>query len=207
MLAELFLKGLITGLIIAAPFGPIGILCIQRALSNGFKIGVMTGLGAALADGTYGIIAGYGLTAISSLVVKEQFWIRIVGGIILLCLGIKLLIRTPVQELSDNYEHSSWHALGTSYFLTLSNPATFIVLLAIFAGLGLGAMTNLSQIAFVVIGLIIGSISWSLILSTIIVFVLHRRLSPQVLNIINKIFGIIIILFALLCFLSQLSYT
>lgn len=207
MLAELFLKGLITGLIIAAPFGPIGILCIQRALSNGFKIGVMTGLGAALADGTYGIIAGYGLTAISSLVVKEQFWIRIVGGIILLCLGIKLLIRTPVQELSDNYEHSSWHAFGTSYFLTLSNPATFIVLLAIFAGLGLGAMTNLSQIAFVVIGLILGSVSWSLILSTIIVFVLHRRLSPQVLNIINKLFGIIIILFALLCFLSQLIYT
>lgn len=73
----LFLKGLIIGFAIAAPVGPIGVLCIQRSLHDGFKVGLMTGLGAALADGTYGLIAGFGLTAISSLLVGQQFWVRL----------------------------------------------------------------------------------------------------------------------------------
>ena len=86
----LFIKGLIIGFAIAAPVGPIGILCIQRALHDGFKIGLMTGMGAALADGTYGLIAGLGLTAISSILIDHQFWIRLIGGLFLLYLGIKL---------------------------------------------------------------------------------------------------------------------
>src|SRR5690349_8507582 len=106
-----FLKGLLIGLAIAAPVGPIGILCIQRSLQEGFKIGLFTGLGAAMADGTYGLMAGFGLTAISSLLVSYQFWIRILGGLFLLYLGIKLLLQ-PYRALkvSNNSERSSWHA-------------------------------------------------------------------------------------------------
>ena len=86
---SLFIKGLIIGFAIAAPVGPIGVLCIQRSLHNGFKIGLMTGLGAAFADGSYGLIAGFGLTALSSLLINHQFLIRLVGGLFLIYLGIK----------------------------------------------------------------------------------------------------------------------
>lgn len=80
----LFSKGFLMGLAIAAPVGPISVLCIQRSLHNGFKVGLMTGLGAALADGTYGLIAGFGLTAISTLLIAHQFWNQLIGGIFLL---------------------------------------------------------------------------------------------------------------------------
>src|SRR5579872_5676039 len=80
----LFIKGLIIGFAIAAPVGPIGVLCIQRSLHDGFKVGLMTGLGAAFADGVYGLIAGFGLTAISSLLIAHKFWIQIIGGLFLI---------------------------------------------------------------------------------------------------------------------------
>src|SRR5579872_6395957 len=96
----LFIKGLIIGFAIAAPVGPIGILCIQRSLHDGFKIGLMTGMGAALADGTYGLIAGFGLTAISSMLITYQFWIQIIGGLFLFYLGIKILL-TPPRDRSE----------------------------------------------------------------------------------------------------------
>src|SRR6185295_11026735 len=98
----LFLKGLIIGFAIAAPVGPIGVLCIQRSLHDGFKIGLMTGFGAALADGTYGLIAGFGLTALSSLLIDHQFWIRLIGGLFLLYLGIKLFLTQPREKSAGN---------------------------------------------------------------------------------------------------------
>lgn len=78
----LFLKGLVIGLAITAPVGPIGLLCIYRTIHDGFKFGLMTGMRAALVDGTYGLIAGLGLTTITSLLIANQFWIRIIGGIL-----------------------------------------------------------------------------------------------------------------------------
>lgn len=95
----LFLKGLVIGFAIAAPVGSIGVLCIQRSLHDGFKIGLMTGIGAALADGIYGLIAAFGLTAISSMLVAHQFWIRIIGGLFLLYLGVRIFL-TPPRERS-----------------------------------------------------------------------------------------------------------
>ncbi len=138
----LFLKGLVIGLAIAAPVGPISVLCIQRSLSDGFKIGFMTGIGAALADGTYGLIAGFGLTTISSMLVAQQFWIRIIGGLFLLYLGIKTFLTSPRQQsTTKNSEKSSWHACATSYFLTMTNPITILSFIAVFAGLGFNGTT------------------------------------------------------------------
>ena len=77
----LILKGLLIGFSIAAPVGPIGLLCIQRTIANGRTSGLVTGLGAATADGLYGVVAAFGLTAISSFLVGQQFWVRLVGGI------------------------------------------------------------------------------------------------------------------------------
>lgn len=135
------MKGLIIGFAIAAPVGPIGILCIQRSLHNGFKIGLMTGLGAAFADGTYGLIAGFGLTAFSSVLISYQFWIRLLGGLFLVYLGIKLFLMPAKEKSANNPDKSIWHAFGSTYFLTLTNPATILLFVAVFAGLGLGTTT------------------------------------------------------------------
>lgn len=195
----LFLKGLIIGVAIAAPVGPIGILCIQRSLHDGFRIGLMTGMGAALADGTYGFIAGFGLTAISSLLITYQFWIRIIGGIFLLYLGLRLITQ-PVRERTTirKSEKSSWHAFATSYLLTMTNPATILSFIAVFAGLGLGTShPGFTQAINLVAGIIIGSAIWWVFLSGGVAFILHRRISPGFLRMINWISGGIIFAFGL----------
>jgi len=195
----LFLKGLIIGLAIAAPVGPIGILCIQRSLQNGFKIGLMTGLGAASADGTYGLIAGFGLTAISSLLITYQFWIRLLGGLFLLYLGIKLF-RTHSKNLqTQSHDSSSLHAFGTTYLLTLTNPTTILSFIAVFVGLGLGTTSTTYSDAFIlVLGITIGSALWWLFLSSFVAYILHHRLNPKMMQWINRLSGLIIFVFGLL---------
>lgn len=195
----LFLKGLIVGFAIAAPVGPIGILCIQRSLHDGFKVGLMTGLGAALADGSYGLIAGFGLTAVSSMLVTHQAWIRLIGGIFLLYLGVKMLL-TPPREKTNNGkpDKSAWHAFATTYFLTLTNPITILSFVAIFAGLGLGSMgADYIHAVLLVIGITLGSAIWWLLLSGGVAFVLHHRITPTTMRAINWLSGIIILAFGI----------
>jgi threonine/homoserine/homoserine lactone efflux protein len=198
-MTALFLKGLIIGFAIAAPVGPIGILCIQRSLHDGFRVGLMTGMGAALADGTYGLIAGFGLTAVSSLLITHQFWIRVIGGLFLLYLGLKLIIK-PIQERkpAGNSDRSPWHAFGTTYLLTLTNPATILSFVAVFAGLGLGTVNpDIIQAIILVTGIIIGSAIWWLFLSGGVAFILHKRMSSSFMKIINWVSGGIILVFGL----------
>lgn len=196
---SLFFKGLIIGFAIAAPVGPIGILCIQRSLSDGFKIGLMTGLGAALADGTYGLVAGFGLTAISSLLINYQIWIRIIGGFYLLYLGIKLILAKPREQSNvGNSDKSPWHALATTYFLTITNPATILSFVAVFAGLGLGTEhPDLLHAIILVLGIILGSAIWWLMLSGGVAFILHHRMSKNTMRYINLMSGIIILVFGI----------
>lgn len=199
---SLLLKGLIIGFAIAAPVGPIGVLCIQRSLHDGFKIGLMTGLGAALADGTYGLIAGLGLTALSSLLIAHQFWIRVVGGLFLLYLGMKLFFTKPREKSAGNSDKSSWHALGTTYFLTLTNPATILSFVAVLAGLGLGTMHPSYLDAIILVsGITIGSGIWWLILTSVVACMLHHRLNKTMLKGINRLSGIIIFLFGVFALL------
>ena len=196
----LFLKGLVIGFAIAAPVGPIGVLCIQRSLHDGFKIGLMTGIGAALADGTYGLIAAFGLTAISSMLVAHQFWIRIIGGLFLLYLGVKIFL-TPPRERSavGNSDRSPWHACATTYFLTITNPMTILSFVAIFAGLGLGSTSvDYTGAVLLVIGITLGSAIWWLLLSGGVAYILHKRVNPFLMKIINWISGSIILIFGLI---------
>ena len=195
----LFLKGFMIGFAIAAPVGPIGMLCIQRSLHDGFKVGLMTGLGAAFADGTYGLIAGFGLTAISSLLVAQQLWIKSIGGVFLLYLGIKTCL-TPPREKSvhGKPDRSPWHACVTTYFLTLTNPTTILSFIAIFAGLGLGSVsTDYVHALCLVMGITLGSAIWWLFLSGGVAFILHHRITPQTMRAINGLSGLIILSFGM----------
>lgn len=195
----LFLKGFVIGIAIAAPVGPIGLLCIHRSLTDGFKMGIMTGLGAALADGVYGCVAAFGLTAVSTLLIAHQLWIRLIGGLFLIYFGVKLFIAKSVHESENkNSEKSSSHAFITTFFLTLTNPMTILSFVAIFAGLGIGTLhSNFSHAAMMVLGVVLGSAVWWAILSGGVAFFLHKRINTFSLKMINKVSGLIIVLFGI----------
>lgn len=195
----LFLKSLIIGFAIAAPVGPIGVLCIQRSLRDGFKVGLMTGMGATLVDGVYGLVAGLGLTAVSSLLVAQQFWIQLIGGLFLIYLGIKILLTAPRKQVTaGNSDRSPWHACATTFFLTLTNPMTILSFIAVFAGLGLGSTSiYYTHAVLLVVGITIGSACWWLLLSGGVAFILHHRVGPKGLRVINALSGIIMLVFGI----------
>src|SRR4030095_1284897 len=102
MEVNLFLRGLGIGFCIAAPVGPIGVLCIRRTLADGRMAGLVSGLGAAVADAIYGAIAAFGLTAISDTLVAQQTWLRLGGGVFLIFLGTKTFLALPTARSSED---------------------------------------------------------------------------------------------------------
>src|SRR5437899_10258059 len=116
MEASFFLRGLLIGFSIAAVVGPIGILCIQRTLQRGFLIGLVTGLGAATADATYGCIAAFGLTIVADFLVSQQVWIRLAGGLFLIYLGVKAILTPPAERAAK----ASGNSLLAIYSSTLA---------------------------------------------------------------------------------------
>lgn len=200
---HIFLKGLIIGFSIAAPVGPIGVLCIARSLHEGALTGFVTGIGAAAADGAYGIIAAFGLTFISSFLLGHQLWIRLIGGVFLCYLGIKtFLAKTTLKTNIAVEKKNLFNASLTTFFLTLTNPMTILSFVAVFAGLGLGSThTDYSEAIAMVIGVITGSLAWWLLLSFGI-GVFRTRIKITVLHWINYFSGAIIFLFGLVALLS-----
>lgn len=164
----LFLQGLGIGLAIAAPVGVIGILCIQRTLSQGRWIGFVSGMGAATADGIYGCIAGLGLSAIADLLVAQSRWLLLVGGIFLLYLGASTFCqKPPAAEAAEISRHNALKSYTSVLFLTLTNPLTIFSFLGVFSGLGLGQnATDARGAISLVLGVFWGSALWWLILST-----------------------------------------
>ncbi len=189
-----FLKGLIVGLSIAAPVGPIGILCIRRTLANGRAAGFVSGLGAATADAMYGAAAGFGLTIVASVLVGGQQWLRLVGGLFLLYLGIRTW-RTAGQGRTSSIVSDAGRGLLGAYAstlaLTLTNPMTILSFAAIFAGLGIASGARYASAAALVAGVFCGSTLWWLTLSTV-VGALRHHLSTSSLQWVNRASGALI---------------
>ncbi len=192
----MFLKGVLIGFSIAAPVGPIGVLCIRRTLSDGRLAGLVAGLGAATADAVYGGVAGFGLTAISGLLIGHAGWLRVLGGGFLCYLGA----RTFLAEAADQEATASRGLLGgyvSTFFLTLANPMTILSFGAIFAGLGLVAATGTYAAATALVaGVFTGSALWWLTLS-LGVGTLRGRLTPKALRWVNRVAGVVITAFGL----------
>src|SRR5271155_5027941 len=129
-------KGIIIGFTIAAPVGPIGVLCIRRSLADGRKIGLATGLGAATADAAYGCVAGFGLTVISSFLVGHRFWLGLLGGLFLCYLGIRTFMSKPSGKAAEVRGSGLFSAYLSTFFLTMTNPMTILSFVAVFAGFG-----------------------------------------------------------------------
>ncbi len=198
------LRGLIMGFSIAAPVGPIGVLCIHRTLAEGRSSGLISGLGAATADAIYGCIAGFGLTFISSILISQQGWLRIVGGAFLCYLGLKTFLSEPAKGAASAAGNGLGSAYASTFFLTLTNPMTILSFAAIFAGLGVASSGgNYISAGVLVVGVFIGSALWWLILSGG-VGVFRGKFNYQGLQWVNRISGAIIAGFGLFALLSAL---
>ena len=188
-------QGIALGFSIAAPVGPIGVLCIRRTLQNGFKSGLASGLGAASADALYGTIAAAGLTLAAEFLVRQQVWLGVVGGLFLLYLGVNTF-RSPPPETDSEAPKAG--KLGGDYLstllLTLSNPITIFSFIALFGGLS--ATSDFTVSAFLlVVGVFSGSALWWLTLSAG-VSIFRKRFSPTVMGWVNRIAGVVILAFA-----------
>ncbi|TVU54378.1 MAG: LysE family translocator [Arthrospira sp. PLM2.Bin9] len=188
-------KGLVIGFSIAAPIGPIGILCIRRSLTQGKIVGLVSGLGAATADAIYGFMAGFGLTAISSLLLGQQTLLRILGGLFLCYLGCKIFGDKPANE-SAKINHKVG-AYASTFLLTLTNPMTILGFIAIFSGLGLGETNNYFDATLLVLGVFLGSALWWLLLVGFIEL-FRDRLNSTIFQWVNRVSGLIIISFGIL---------
>jgi len=194
---DVFLRGLLIGFSIAAPVGPIGVLCIRRTLAEGRLAGLLSGMGAASADMVYGAVAAFGLTAIQNLLLSQSTWLSIVGGIFLLYLGIKTFFSKPAEQAAKSSRGGLFGAYLTTFFLTITNPITILSFIAIFAGLRLGETDgNYVSAALMVLGVFLGSAAWWLTLSTGVSF-LRKKFTPALLAWINRLAGVIIFAFGL----------
>ena len=199
---SLLLKGLVIGFSIAAPVGPIGVLCIRRTLVQGRLYGFVSGLGAASADAIYGAIAGFGLTFISNFLVEQQTWLRLIGGLFLFVLGLKTLLEKPTDQAFSDQMNKLIDAYSSTFFLTITNPITIISFAAIFAGLGLASDgRSYFSAGILVLGVFTGSMLWWLLLSGG-AGIFREKFTLDGLKWINRISGVIIIGFGIYAFLS-----
>jgi len=221
---QLILTGLLIGVIVAAPVGPVNILCIQRTLERGFWAGVAAGFGAVLGDGLLAAAAAFGVTAISNLTSDYRTTIQLIGGAILLVFGMRLYLAAPrsapqgsrwaelrriAETIPDMFRplmrYQIWrivpHAsvIPQSFFLTVTNPGAILGMFAIFGGLGslTGGLTSYVEALTLVLAVMCGSLMWWIGLSHIISTVRHK-LDEGRLQRINQIAGGVLVGFGFL---------
>lgn len=205
-LSQIYLlgPGIVIGLIVAAPIGPVNLICIRRTLLYGSLNGFVSGLGAALGDGVFAIVTGFGLTAIAQLIEGLSIPLQLAGGVLLVCFGFYTYFSRPPApydpkcESKENGASTLARAMASTFALTMTNPATLLGFTAMFTGLGglAGDDPSFFAAAFVVGGVILGSTLWWLILTTF-VGRLHAKIDDKVMRIINHGSGLLVAAFGL----------
>ncbi len=200
---SILLRGFIIGISIAAPVGPIGVLCIRRTLADGRLAGFLSGLGAASADMIYGAIAAFGLSFIMDLLIGQANWLRLLGGIFLIYLGIRTLLSKPAHEAAQTSQQNGLiGAYLSTLILTLTNPLTILSFIGIFASM---MPTGSSQSPILLVaGVFTGSAFWWMALS-LGVGLMREKLKPHHMVWINRLSGIIILSFGIYTML-QIQY-
>ncbi len=197
----LFLTGLAIGFSIAAPVGPVGLMCIQRTLSGGRLNGLFTGLGAACADAFYGAVAGFGLTIISSFLMGQQAWLKLFGGLFLVWLGWRMARQPGLPGVRAGAGQDLWASFSSTFFLALTSPATILLFLGTFAGLGIGReQYDYGTALSLVLGVFLGSAAWWLFLSWT-TGLLRERIIRH-LGLVNKLSGATIAAFGIAALVS-----
>jgi threonine/homoserine/homoserine lactone efflux protein len=204
---QILIRGIVIGFSIAAPVGPIGVLCIRRTLAGGFRLGLVSGLGAASADAVYGSMAAFGLSAISEALIRQHDVLRLIGGAFLCILGVRTFLAQPRSEAPSKDYRSLAGALSSTFLLTLANPMTILSFAAVFAGLGLAsAGRDVGSAAGIVLGVFLGSAVWWVILSGA-VSGLRKQVSPGWLRWVNRGSGAVITGFGVAAIAAAMAST
>ncbi len=198
----LLVRGFVLGFTIAAAVGPISLLCIRRTLAEGRLVGLVSGLGVATADATYGAIAAFGLTAVTDLLVDARRVLGIVGGLFLLWLAWRTFTAVPGE--AARAEGTARRGLPGAYLstlgLTLTNPMTILSFAALFVGLGVTGGDALGA-TVLTLGVFAGSAAWWVILVGV-VGAFQTRITPRGLRRVNMASGLLIGAFALVALAS-----
>lgn len=188
-----FWKSLSIGLAVAAPVGPMGLLCIHRTLNHGQGAGLVFGAGVAAADLTYAAIAAFGVTAVTSVLLAGSFWIKLIGSLLLVVLGVRIALARPRADNRAGSAGSGERAFFTAYGLTMANPPTILFFAGIFASVA--SIASVSQSVTFAAGVFAGSMLWWVILTTL-VSKSSAAFQPPALLWINRISGTVLIAFA-----------
>ena len=193
------------GIAIAAPVGPINVLCASRTLTKGRQSGLLSGLGAATADALYGSIAGFSITLVIEFLTREEFWIRVIGGILLVGIGC-VYFRKPPQALKGRKEEVGGHSdFISALLLTLTNPTTVLSFLAVLTALGMGGHRAWWLTFLLVGGIFCGSMLWWVILVTLVNW-LRDRFDENAMRWMNRTAGLAIGGFGLFTFILGITH-
>ncbi len=204
MIPAIFVKGIIIGLLVSVPLGPIGIMCIQRTLNRGYMAGFVSGLGAAAADIIFAIIAGFGLTIIINFIEERHLYFQILGGLFVLYIGYRIFNTNPVKQLRLqrlNKARLSQDFVSV-FLLTISNPIAIFLFIAIMAALKVANdLLSFFELSILVAGIAGGAILWWFVLASI-ANRFRERIRLKSIWWLNKITGSVVFLFGLAVILS-----
>jgi len=202
---SLFFKGFLVGLIISAPIGPVGALCIQRTMTSGRLSGILSGFGAAVGDSIFAVIAALGITFISGFLNEKEVWFRVVGGIILLYFGLRVYLSKQGDYSEQVSEVNHFGTFGSALLLTISNPLVILSIIAVFAVLGIvNPAVNYPSTALLILGVFSGAIFlW--ILTCHILSNYRSKMGQKGVMLVNRITGLFILACSGYAFLSLLT--
>jgi threonine/homoserine/homoserine lactone efflux protein len=187
------LKGIAVGIVIALPAGPVGVLCVRRTFFQGPTYGFVSGLGAAVADTIFGVVAGFGISIVRDFMLRYQNWFAAAGGLFLLYVGAKALLQSRDVEPEPVERASHFGAFVSTFALTITNPITILAFAGIFAKVGMSRDSGILDIGMLVAGVFLGSLLWWLGLSFGIAG-FRRVIGTVRLVWLNRISGIILAL-------------
>ena len=193
---DIIYKGFLIGIFASIPMGPIALLCIQRTLNKGQWHGFFSGAGAALSDAFYAGIVSLGMGFIIDFITKNQYPLQIIGSIMLMVFGIYIFRSNPFKRLHEPKENggSYWQNTVSVFFLTLPNPLMIFLFIALFARFNfIVADEKLFSILLGLVSILVGALSWWFLI-TFFVGKLHKKINLRVLWVINRVFGVVIIL-------------
>jgi len=205
MLIVNIIEGIIIGIMVSAPLGPVGIICIQRTLNKGRVAGYISGLGAVVGDILYAIFAGFGITVITNFLIDQQVYLRVFGGALLVFVGIRMFFTDTVKQVKEQRLKKKQNVLSdfiSVFFLTISNPMTIVAFGILIASLGFSSKeTGFFSMLYLILGIMLGAMLWWFVLVTL-VNLFRDRFKLKRLIWINKITAIGVVLFGLFAGIS-----
>ncbi len=189
-----FWQGAVIGFALAAPIGPVGILCVRRTLERGERYGLAIGASAAACDTAYSIVAAFGITLVADFITLEQYWIRLVGGIILLAIGYGVLRSRPLADKAMKAPRGHAWDFVSSALLVFTNPLTLFAYAAAFAVIGVENFVGHPVVGLLLVaGVFFGSLTWFALLTGLVHF-FKERVTRVGLTLVNRVAGSLLML-------------